>query len=103
MGAVRSGESCYRYGGEEFAILLPRARAADATILAERVRRRLAELDWTADDGSFKVTLSIGIAQDDGAVRRGEDLIALADSALYQAKNAGRDRVVVYGDGGRNA
>ena len=102
-GAVRSGESCYRYGGEEFAILLPRARAADATILAERVRRRLAELDWTADDGSFKVTLSIGIAQDDGAVRRGEDLIALADSALYQAKNAGRDRVVVYGDGGRNA
>ena len=102
-GVVRSGESCYRYGGEEFAILLPRARSADAAILAERVRRRVAGLDWPKDGVVFRVTLSIGIAQDTGDVRKGEDLIALADSALYQAKNAGRDRVIVHGEGGADA
>lgn len=101
--AVRSGESCYRYGGEEFTILLPRSRAGDAAILAERIRRRVAELDWKADDASVKVTLSIGIAQDHGDVRKGEDLIALADGALYQAKNAGRDRVVVCNQEGGDA
>jgi len=102
-GVVRSGESCYRYGGEEFVILLPRARSADAAILAERIRRRVAGLDWTADGAVFRVTLSIGIAQDTGNVRKGEDLIALADNALYQAKHAGRDRVIVHGEGGADA
>ena len=94
--AVRRGESCYRYGGEEFAVLLPRAGTEDGSILGERIRRKAARLSRNVNGETIRVTLSVGVAQDDDSISGGEELIALADAALYRAKNEGRNRVIVH-------
>ncbi|HWH81439.1 MAG TPA: GGDEF domain-containing protein [Burkholderiaceae bacterium] len=84
-----------RYGGEEFAIVVPHSRLADALQLAERVRMRAKAMKVRARS-SGEVLLSVTISGGVTALRPGDDalaLIARADSALYQSKHAGRDRV----------
>lgn len=88
---VRDVDFVARYGGEEFFILLPELRASDAVVLAETLKRRIA-LQQFAGGG---VTLSIGVAEFPGHGDSGEALIAAADTALYEAKRAGKDRVAV--------
>jgi diguanylate cyclase len=84
-----------RYGGEEFAIVLPHSTLADATRLADQVRERAKAMrirNRNTQEVLFTVTISGGVA----ALQPGDDaqsLIARADSALYQSKHAGRDRV----------
>ena len=75
-----------RYGGEEFAIILPDASKRDAMIIAERIRANIEQL-------SQKITVSLGVASfpDDGANKA--DLIQAADQALYEAKREGKNRV----------
>ncbi|MCB1589774.1 MAG: GGDEF domain-containing protein, partial [Xanthomonadales bacterium] len=84
-----------RIGGEEFALLLPQMDAQTALELAERLR--LAVCDRAIEPGP--VTVSIGVAGSNllasGLSRRASDLLALADTALYEAKNGGRNRVVL--------
>jgi len=93
--ALRSVDLLGRYGGEEFAILLPGAsEKSAATVLAERIRRRVAEEPIDTDDGPVRVTISIGVATIDQQMRSPEDLFKRADAALYEAKQAGRNRVV---------
>ncbi len=93
--ALRSGDVLGRYGGEEFAILLPGITQQDAaTVLAERIRRKVAEDPIETDAGAVKVTVSVGVASMDGQTRHPEDLFKRADAALYEAKQAGRNRVV---------
>jgi diguanylate cyclase (GGDEF)-like protein len=93
--ALRSGDVLGRYGGEEFAILLPGTSQQNAaTVLAERIRRKVAEDPIDTDAGAVKVTVSVGVAAMDEETRHPEDLFKRADAALYEAKQAGRNRVV---------
>jgi len=92
-GAVRSSDSAYRYGGEEFALLLRDTPLDAATVLCERLRARVAQR-WTQEVDGFGITASFGVAQLDGAMQSTHELVEAADRALYQAKRSGRDRVV---------
>jgi diguanylate cyclase len=93
---VKGRDTPARYGGEEFAVILPNTSLADAATVAEQLRRavskrRVTRRDTMQDLGS--VTMSLGVSQ----FRPGEQLqhfIDRADAALYQAKRAGRDRVL---------
>ena len=83
-----------RYGGEEFCILLPQTRIEEANIVAQRLRAAV-EKNIIDENKKISVTISIGLAQ----LKEGdtaEDLYKHADKALYEAKERGRNRVVVY-------
>ncbi|HEX7237738.1 MAG TPA: diguanylate cyclase [Gammaproteobacteria bacterium] len=90
-GAMRDVDVLARYGGEEFFVLMPETAADAAAELAKRVRSALANHSPPAGP----ITLSFGIAAYPGNGLNGEALIGAADEALYEAKRAGRDRVVV--------
>jgi diguanylate cyclase (GGDEF)-like protein/excisionase family DNA binding protein len=89
-GAARSDDRVYRYGGDEFALILPAVDADAAAAIGERARQAVSRL--TADDPS-PVTISIGVATLPGDANDKNELIAAADIALYQGKQAGGDRV----------
>ncbi|GAB2881122.1 hypothetical protein GCM10027046_06660 [Uliginosibacterium flavum] len=92
---LRKSDIAGRWGGEEFVVLLPHTDAAEALFAAERLRTALAASPILADANALTITLSAGFAQR----LAGETLdsfIARADTALYQAKNSGRNRVVGF-------
>ena len=85
-----------RYGGEEFVMALPETSPEGALELAERIHERIgAERIRTPDDGDIAVTASIGVSTLPASAIDVRELIAAADAALYEAKRAGKDRVVV--------
>jgi diguanylate cyclase (GGDEF)-like protein len=91
---VRGGDTVYRYGGEEFLVLLPEQTLETAALAAERLRAAVEALAVPHPAGS-RVTISVGVA---GPAEGGEDpeaLVGRADAALYAAKAAGRNRVEV--------
>jgi len=90
-GAARSDDRVYRYGGDEFALILPRSGPAAGARVAQRIRRGVAAL--TADDVT-PVTITIGLASMPGAAADRGGLVAAADAALYYGKRSGEDRVV---------
>ena len=90
-GALRAGDSIYRVGGEEVLVVLPGATEADAVAIGERLRRAVRERRPVG----VEVTVSIGIAVSKTGPLDTDELVGLADAALYSAKAAGRDRVVV--------
>jgi diguanylate cyclase (GGDEF)-like protein len=96
-GAIRDVDTIARHGGEEFAILLPMTDEAGAAEVAERCTRRLADTPLIADGiGPIRVTASMGVAAcAGGSCGTIDELLRAADAALYGAKQAGRDRVVV--------
>lgn len=97
LATCRSRDVAARFGGDEFALLLPRTRASEAKVVAERIRSELARVRATVGAPLTKLlTVSIGVA-DLEAVReaRTDLLFEAADRALYAAKQAGRDRVEV--------
>jgi diguanylate cyclase (GGDEF)-like protein len=90
-----------RFGGEEFSLLLPHTTAAEATQAAQRLRSRIARLTIpavTPDSEPVRVTVSIGVATVQSSRRDLDELLAAADAALYRAKAAGRNQVVVSGE-----
>jgi diguanylate cyclase (GGDEF)-like protein len=92
---VREGDTAGRWGGEEFALLLPDADAEGAALVAERLRGALEEATILSPDGvPLHVTASVGVAAYPDAIDRSE-LVEAADEALYRAKRAGKNRVVV--------
>ena len=95
---VRHGDIPCRYGGEEFIVLLRGGALEDVVKVAERIRKKVAEHVFTIDNiPPFNKTVSVGLACFPHHFRTGEEVVAAADSALYQAKNSGRNRVVVFG------
>jgi len=89
---LRSYDSLGRYGGEEFLVVSPGCGLAESHELAERVRAHVAAKAITLKDGEVPVTVSIGVTAS-GALSSAEQLLQEADSALYQAKSSGRNRV----------
>ncbi len=87
--SIRSIDLAFRYGGEEFAIILPEARIQDAFKVAERIRKTI---ESKTSSRAMPVTVSLGAANwpNDGVMR--EEIIGAADTALYHAKNSGRNR-----------
>ena len=97
----RHDDTLFRYGGEEFAVILEDVVAQQALAVAERIMDRIRSLRLPHPDSAVApyVTVSIGVA----VARRGEgcsgaELVARADKALYRAKAGGRDRICLYGD-----
>lgn len=87
-----------RWGGEEFAVLVPCTRAPGAACLAERYRADIEGLRIEAGRDTVTITASFGVA-DSAAAPGTEALIEAADTALYRAKDAGKNRVEVFGPG----
>ncbi len=91
---LRSGELLARYGGEEFAMILTRASLEDGVAAAERVRQITAATPVMFDSNPIPITVSLGVHCFDGLnIRQSDELIAAADSLLYQAKRLGRNQV----------
>jgi two-component system chemotaxis response regulator CheY len=94
----RSGDTAYRYGGEEFLIILPE-QSQEAAAIAGRLRRAVEDLriPHEAKDPPGIVTISAGVATlSAGANKSADDLLEEADTALYRAKQSGRNRVASY-------
>lgn len=91
---VRSVDAVARYGGEEFVVVLPETSVKGGLIFAERIRARIEAHDFAEVGDPVQATVSIGVAGVSGSeTANPESLIALADKALYRAKNGGRNQV----------
>lgn len=91
--SIRQSDMCFRYGGEEFLIMLSNTEPAGALLLAERIRQNISDLRFITDKGPIQITVSIGctaLTMRDSL----EELIERADQVLYQAKRQGRNQVV---------
>jgi diguanylate cyclase (GGDEF)-like protein len=97
--ALRTSDICARHGGEEFAVLLPSTPGENAYYVAERVRRTLSGTRYTGLGlpAEANITISVGVATCPRDATELDGLMELADKALYRAKAAGRDRVVLHG------
>jgi len=90
---LRGVDSASRFGGDEFALILPQAYAEGALLVAERLRARIAEIQIP---GFGNLSASMGIATFPSQGSSRQDLVVAADSALYTAKRTGRNRVCVF-------
>lgn len=91
---VRQSDLACRYGGEEFALILPDTRTEKAHRVCERFRKMLAKRQFIYNSSRFQITLSIGIALfNPSNPKTPHNLISRADEALYQAKEAGRNNI----------
>jgi diguanylate cyclase (GGDEF)-like protein len=94
--SIRSVDVATRYGGEEFAIILPRTDLSQAAILANRIRDRVERTIFCHADGGIRLSISMGIARIPHVkLSTVEEFVGMADTALYAAKQAGRNRVVL--------
>ncbi len=92
MESMRSSDIVFRYGGEEFVILLRNTKVEGAKLLAERMRKKVEEMKFEYNNIKLNISVSIGLAE----FQEGDDRLTLverADSLLYKAKENGRNRV----------
>lgn len=94
QGTLRGGDMIGRWGGEEFVVAFMGAKPIDQPAVGEKLRRALEAAEFTYQDQHIPLTASIGVAKyHNGEVL--EDIIKRADGAMYQAKQSGRNRVIV--------
>ncbi|WP_019615387.1 diguanylate cyclase [Psychromonas ossibalaenae] len=93
---IRQSDFAVRFGGEEFVIVMPNTASMDALILAERIRRNIADHRFINDGKELRLTISGGVTTYPIDADNKEDLIYYADSALYQAKGAGKNCISIY-------
>lgn len=96
QGALRKADSVGRIGGEEFAILLPHTNRDDATVVAEKVRQAIASVDIQGTRGPIPISASFGIAALPRNACDIDELLRRADTAMYEAKQSGRNRCVEW-------
>ena len=92
--AIRSEDYIGRLGGEEFAIIVPRADGAVAYEIGERLRQRVMDAWLPTLGGEIRLTVSVGVATLIPQDARVDDLLRRSDEALYAAKTGGRNRLV---------
>ena len=96
-GIFRKEDVCGRFGGEEFIVILPATNAAHAFIPAEKLRKAIKKIAFTsADKEEFQVTISLGVSELEESEESIEELISKADIALYEAKQTGKDKTVLF-------
>lgn len=93
---IRESDTLGRYGGEEFAVILPQTKLKGAIILAERLRASVEKRAFNYRDEIIPVSISVGVAELQPDTPTYERLINEADIALYQSKEAGRNRVTIF-------
>jgi len=92
----RANDTAARYGGEEFLMILPQSNAQGAFKIAERVREEMMKLSFTGNESNFSVTTSGGVVElDRDFIKNTDQLVTMADQALYEAKNSGRNKTVI--------
>jgi diguanylate cyclase (GGDEF)-like protein len=98
MGNLRRTDSAFRYGGEEFAVILPATSTEGAYIILEKVRKEIENFPfpYREKQPGGKVTVSIGIATYPIDAKKAQDLVSRADKALYRAKTTGKNRTCLY-------
>lgn len=94
--SIRKPDIFGRVGGEEFAIILPRCNVQQAMKIAEECRRRINSIDTEELGIDFTISASFGVTESGTCGYQLKDLLASADKAMYKAKAAGRDRVVLW-------
>ncbi|MFC1755095.1 GGDEF domain-containing protein [Thermoproteota archaeon] len=94
--SVRNSDTVFRYGGESFSVILPETKKDKAFILAERIRKEIEETPFTIQNRTVKVSVSGGVnGFDDDSVDK-YNLLADADKALCQAKDKGKNQVILF-------
>ncbi len=93
---IRDIDIAARYGGEEFVLILEELNKKQAFEVAERIRFKIANTDFYLNNQHLKITMSLGIAEFPKDTLDKKELIQMADAALYQAKDNGRNRVEIY-------
>ncbi len=94
--SARNADICCRYGGEEFAVILPDTQANNAEVLARRIHKQVAKISRRQPAGRMAITVSIGISCDNRSDIHPAQLIEEADQALYLAKDNGRNRTETW-------
>lgn len=94
--AIRTSDMAVRFGGEEFMVLLPDTDESGAMLLAERIRKDMESAQFQTPQGVLKKTLSVGVALFPGDGEGFWAIVKYADIALYQAKEQGRNRTLMY-------
>jgi diguanylate cyclase (GGDEF)-like protein len=98
--SVRKKDTVARYGGEEFILILPEAGLEESFVIAERIRRLVERTLFEVGKAQVNLTLSMGISNfPSHRVKSKEELIKMADQALYDAKRGGRNRVCIFTGG----
>jgi len=96
LDSLRESDSIYRLGGEEFVILMPDTNEIQAMIALERIRYNLTHRIFDFEQNKLKVFFSAGIVEANENIQQPEEMIRLADKAMYEAKKTGGNKIVIH-------
>lgn len=96
--SFRKTDMLYRYGGEELVIIMPETSLENAVIPAERLREKISRYEFIYNGTKTKLTVSLGVSSMDLNMDSQKDIVKFSDVALYNAKNSGRNKVVIYNE-----